>query len=353
MKWLFIMLAIVNLIIFGWGFQQERSRPEAIVVEYPVVGNLRLLSEIDKTPTVAAKSPQLEEIPSEVSLEINAPIDAAKEILPGDGREDAVEVMAEAPVAVLTEIPTETEVEIEEEPPASIAIATLEQKLAQASPSTPTEEVEVVTPHIDEAKGAERGEVAEVVAVGASTTELVIEPSLATPEEVTFPPKEAALVCGAYGPFEKGADARSLADQVYRLGMDSSLRQGSYTETIGYWVMIPPLESQEEAIETVQELKALGIKDIRRFFRGEHRNGISLGAYSRQRNADNRRQALISKGYKVIIKPRQSERQAYWLDYRDGKGESAGLFQQLREQYPEIDHQIYPCSRIVTSSGIN
>ncbi len=43
MKWIFILILLVNLAVFGLGYQSELSSPEMVEVVYPVVGNLRLL----------------------------------------------------------------------------------------------------------------------------------------------------------------------------------------------------------------------------------------------------------------------------------------------------------------------
>ncbi|MEJ1298314.1 MAG: hypothetical protein RPU64_14135 [Candidatus Sedimenticola sp. (ex Thyasira tokunagai)] len=364
MKWLFIMLVLANLAIFGWGIQREIARPETVVVEYPVVGDLRLLSEIDKE--VVLPGPIQGEVPQEQASEVNEETETvavvAKEIpLEGDVA-PSTDVTEASPVEVVIEVHAEAETEIppEEESLQPVVDDILEQKSVQSPVSNLPEESKAVTAVIDnsqesaveaESEVAEAKEPELVTAAPFIPPEIVVQ--VPSSEEEALPPKDVALVCGAYGPFEKGSEARSVADRLHWRGVDSSLRQESYTKTIGYWVMIPPVESQEMAIQTVQELKNLGIKDVRRFFRGEFKNAISLGAFSQQKNADNRRQSLISKGYNVTIKPRYSEKQAYWLDYRDGMGESAELFHQLLEQYPAIDHQIYPCSRIVTSSGIN
>ncbi len=321
MKWLFIMLVLANLAIFGWGVQREIARPEAVVVEYPVVGDLRLLSEIDKE--VVLPGPIQGRVSQEQALEVNEEMETvavvAKEIpLEGDVA-PSTDVTEGSPVEVVGEIQTETETPPEEEPYQPVDGGILEQKSVQSPVSNLPEESKAVTAVIDNSQESAVEAESEVAEAKEPEPELVTAAPLIPPEivvqvpsseEEALPPKQVALVCGAYGPFEKGSEARSVADRLHWRGVDSSLRQESYTETIGYWVMIPPVESQEMAIQTVQELKKLGIKDVRRFFRGEFKNGISLGAFSRQKNADNRRRSLISKGYNLTIKPRYGEKKA-------------------------------------------
>ncbi|MES9937972.1 MAG: hypothetical protein ABW153_16115, partial [Sedimenticola sp.] len=46
MKWLFLLVLVVNIAIFAWGYQKEAGMEEASRVVVPAgVGNIRLLSE--------------------------------------------------------------------------------------------------------------------------------------------------------------------------------------------------------------------------------------------------------------------------------------------------------------------
>ncbi|MES9903616.1 MAG: SPOR domain-containing protein [Sedimenticola sp.] len=334
MKWIFILILLVNLAVFGLGYQSELSSPEMVEVVYPVVGNLRLLSEVEPAvDAVAALQDQAPQKPFvEDEVKATPPVEMTKEIELETQEESATEVAEEPPRASIIPSPEEGEA-------ATLAADDPESMVEPEPEPEPEEVVEETT--------------AFGLATDTSTDPTEVPVPIAAVEALASPPDAVGMVCGAYGPFEKGSETRQVADRMYLLGLDSSLRQESYSKTVGYWVMIPPLESQQAAIQTVQELKEMGIEDIRRFFRGNYQHGVSLGAFTHKSNADNRKSSLVAKGYQVVIKPRISERQAFWLDYRDGAGAGTALFEELLEQYPELDNQIYPCSRIVTSSGIN
>lgn len=172
--------------------------------------------------------------------------------------------------------------------------------------------------------------------------------------EITMPttPEPVAPVCGAFGPFERGAEARSLAESLASQGMDTSLRRESMDKPIGYWVMIPPLQSQDAAIEKVKQLRASGIQDIRRFVKGDQKNGISLGVFSNKKNAQSRQQEIVSKGHGASVVPRLITVPTYWVDYRSDQARVDRAMVRISESPGAIKNEQYPCSRVVTSGGI-
>lgn len=164
--------------------------------------------------------------------------------------------------------------------------------------------------------------------------------------------ESAPMVCGAFGPFERGAEARAIAESLVGEGMDASLRRESMEKPIGFWVLIPPLSSQEAAIEKVKQLRASGIEDIRRFVKGDLKDGISLGVFSRKANAQKRQQEITSKGHRADVVPRLITVPSYWIDYRSDQSRVDRAATRLRESQEGIKNEQYPCSRVVTSGGI-
>ncbi len=53
MKWLFLLLLIVNAAIFAWGYQQEQM-PQPAVEAGGDLGNMRLISELIEEKTAAS-----------------------------------------------------------------------------------------------------------------------------------------------------------------------------------------------------------------------------------------------------------------------------------------------------------
>jgi hypothetical protein len=163
---------------------------------------------------------------------------------------------------------------------------------------------------------------------------------------------EVGLVCGSLGPFERGSLARSVVAELTRQGIDASLQQEMIQKPIGFWVLIPPLASQQEAIRVVEDLSSQGVRDIRRFVKGTQKNGISLGVFSSRENAEKRRREILTKGKRTEIQPRHIKVSVYRVEYR---ANSAGLQQTiegLKRKHPEIEDQKSACPHVVSLISI-
>lgn len=314
MKWLFLLLLIVNLVILGWGVQSERSAATIAPVLPADLGDLRLLSEVESASIPVQLLPQdlavSQSLPAvaEASGEVNPESEEKPEPEPESRNEESGSIQPEP--------------ELGEAP-----VGDIPQQLA-AKNEEPVVEVEIMHD------------------AGA---EVESEDSL---EQAVVPEKSVTLTCGAFGPLERGSRARSVLSKLLQADIEASLRSETHKKTIGYWVIIPPLESKEAAIKTVKELRAQGVKDIRRFFRGDQKNGISLGVFSKQGNAEKRQQELVDKGQPAEVQPRYIDAPLYWVDYRAEEALSEKMSKQLLEQYPKLKLEIYSCSSIVTPSGI-
>lgn len=293
MKWLFTLLLLANLVILGWGVQRDPERVELPKLR-PGVGHLQLLSEVEGRSSESTDR-ELADMP--------VPEAPVTEVAPG--------VMAE------------------EKAPVQKAPAAQEE-----SPDSLTE-----SPDPDGVP---------VVAKSKADAAALVAQEAATPKT----PGPVVQLCGAFGPFERGTEARALADSLASQGMDTSLRHESMEKPIGYWVMILPLESQEAAIEKVRQLRASGIEDIRRFVKGDQRNGISLGVFSTKKNAQSRQQAIAKKGHSSSVVPRLVTVPAFWVDYRADEEKVTRAAARIGDNQGGIKNEQYPCPRVVTSGGI-
>lgn len=298
MKWLFTLLILVNLAILGWGFQRDPDAALNMQRVPPGVGNLQLLAEVGSNPVNPDKA---------VAAGVSSDVAGAT----STGPEQAQAVRGEAQPAPLPEI-------------------------GSVMPQEP--------------------DLAEKPVPGPASTGKPIDSELTSPTgpkpEKPQRPEPAPPVCGAFGPFERGAEARALAESLASQGMDTSLRRESMDKPIGYWVMIPPLQNQEAAIEKVKQLRESGIQDIRRFVKGDQKNGISLGVFSKQGNAQSRQQEIASKGHRAEVVPRLITVPTYWVDYRSDQARVDRAASRLSESREGIKNEQYPCSRVVTSGGI-
>ncbi|TVT50584.1 MAG: SPOR domain-containing protein [Sedimenticola thiotaurini] len=302
MKWLAILLVLANLLVLGWGLQREAvDRPQKPAV-HAGVGNLKLLSEI-------LESSMQTQHPDPVVTEEQRNPDRQNSLIPSTSES------ANNPDDAQTE-----------EPVAENAVPEV-----QAIPVEQTSEGRIPV-DVKEAESAQNEQAAD--------------------KTMAQPGKTINMVCGAFGPFERGAVARELSESLSSQGMDASLRRESMEKPIGYWVIIPPLESQQAAIKKVSELRASGISDIRRFVKGEQKNGISLGVFSSKVNAQVRQQEIAKKGHAAKVIPRLIVVPTYWVDYRADQERAGRAVETLRQRNEAIKNTEYPCSRVVTSGGI-
>ena len=297
MRGLFILLLLVNLALFGWGMQRDPDLSAPQRVAHTGIGNIRLLSEL----------PAAQEQPTATSEPSNAEAESA----PG------VPAVVESPAPVPHE----------------------DREPAMEADATPV-------PAPMEEPGAQDTAVADT---GPSSGQ---EPARETSPADQAEPTVDPLLCGAFGPFERGATGREVIDLLNGRGLDASLRRDSLEKPVGYWVLIPPLADRDAAVEKVAQLRQSGITDVRRFVKGEQKNGISLGVFSSRENALRRQKEVSDKGHSSRIVPRTITLPTYWVDYRGNKGRVGSAEAELSGRYPEMKNEQYPCSRVVTPGGI-
>ncbi|MET0103893.1 MAG: hypothetical protein ABW072_01980 [Sedimenticola sp.] len=285
MKWLFLLVLVVNIAIFAWGYQREAGMEEASRVVVPAgVGNIRLLSE---------------RAPGEMAPDADA--GKAPLVVKKDGQPELPLGSDDEEVAPLPE-------------PSAVA------------------EVETTLDSVEEAPV----EAEVVAAVDASDT---TEPVAQEPKSLPY--------CGVLGPLDDEEAAKSITAKLERLAFNPLMREQSMIRTTGYWVLIPPAKDQEAAIEHVNALKAKGFKDVRRFFQGPLKNAVSLGIFSRRGNASNRQKEVEAKGFKVEIKPRVSESILYWIDIFLEEGGAGRATSVLQEEFSDLALRDQICSRVV------
>jgi len=126
--------------------------------------------------------------------------------------------------------------------------------------------------------------------------------SLLTPQQVAAlgPTKISALadVCVEWGPFSDGERTRALAT-LEPLDLARLISQKKVEVIANYWVFLPPAASKAAADRKVDELKALGIKDLAVVDSGAQRFAISLGVFRTEEGAQARLDALEAQGVKT------------------------------------------------------
>ena len=157
-------------------------------------------------------------------------------------------------------------------------------------------------------------------------------PSKASPvpdEETAGTAQETAPpeYCGTIGPLRNRPQARRLKR---KLGSPPGVSMETKPQLVdkAYWVLIPPLPSRDDARAMVKRLRDADIEDLWLVPKGELRNAISLGLFSRRDAAYAHAERLRGLGFEEVeIRPKQEEVQRYWLNF-------SGLSEETLERLP-------------------
>ncbi len=332
MRWFFWLLLITNGGIFYYGMQHDGAQLVGETKIVPPVGDLSLLKEVAQDTSSALSEvsiPSYENVATEgdqdsesESSQLSTPEGEPK----GTSKGDVGDTVSDAVIAEQVSEPTPSEPSDDEKKPVEPPAVQPEVEMA-AQPK----QVVMTT------------EEPPAVATEASAPSVADADPNALPQLVDEP-----LVCGAFGVFKKGSEGRQLLDQLEQLGMDASLRREEVEKVVGYWVIIPSIETRTQSINTVKQLREQGIKDIRRFVRDDKRHGISLGLFGRKQNAERRRKELAAIGQQVEIKSRTKPKTEYRVDYSGTQEQLNQILQSLTTE--KVEHQLeeYPCERAVT-----
>ncbi len=302
-RWLFLVLIIVNIGIFAWGMQRELRPEEPSRGAGANVPSLVLLSELDTEvePTAApsgqsAGQPPLAPpgIPDPPLPEPDA--EAGSDLGSAENR-DAPPLVSEDTL------------------PAAGAEPAFEGSAAEPSPP----EAETREFDLDGEPGPE-----EATAAAA----LASEPT-----------------CFSIGPFPKRDEAEGLRAALRADALDASVRQEARQKQQGYWVLIPPMASRAEAVAEVDRIKAKGVADVWRFNKGDMANAISLGLFARLSQAETHQRDLERKGIGSEVRPRYLERADYYVDIGPSSDQEleSGLAERVDREYPEQTRQAIVC----------
>lgn len=339
MKWLFILLLGANVALFLWGWSEEkRTLRHHIRVVEPEIGHLQLLSEVPgQGATMAVEggqpddgigeaSPPLPQppLPEQARVQPGVPEDTVESGVPsgsappGDGSrvDESARVAEVAPPPQPEPAATSPDMGQDEEATTTTA-APVDVQMPPTPPETPT-------------AGAETGRPPAVVDGIPPAAAPAAEPAV-------------ARQCGVIGPFREEDAARQLIGRLVERQIEATLRSQQEEVITGYWVIIRPYATQREAVDAVRALREQGVEDLSRFYRGELKNGISLGVYRRERNAEQRRRQIEAKGFPAELLARRRMQPRFYIDYQGDEPDVVDLLRQLRPRMKGVGVEEHPC----------
>lgn len=121
--------------------------------------------------------------------------------------------------------------------------------------------------------------------------------SPALPEVVaTEPPVTRCMVWPRLDP----AGLRAVEAHLSEAGISSGDYAINLEQKLGWWVFLPPLDSEAAAQAMIEEIMRLGIKDYALVRGGAMRNAISLGAFASLAKAREHAAGLSAKGVEQV-----------------------------------------------------
>lgn len=138
--------------------------------------------------------------------------------------------------------------------------------------------------------------------------------------ELDKEPPESALVeaeadrgevCAILGPWrDQDATQAQVLLQSEQLGITVEEREEVVRED--FWLIIPPLENEDETAELLQVLHGKGVESFL-IAEGEYKNGITLGVFSERANTDKYQKNLLEQGVNATVVLRPKIERWLWL----------------------------------------
>jgi hypothetical protein len=172
---------------------------------------------------------------------------------------------------------------------------------------------------------------------------------LLSPQQVAAlgPAKVSALadVCVEWGPLSDTDKARALAS-LEPLDLAKLISQKKVEVVANYWVFIPPAPNRSAADRRVEELKALGVKDLLLVDGGPQRFAISLGIFRTEDAAQARLAALEAQGVKTArVGARVQAIAQTALVVRDPPAPAVARLKELQGAFPGSEIRIGTCDK--------
>lgn len=153
------------------------------------------------------------------------------------------------------------------------------------------------------------------------------------------------ISCVTLGRFDNKKDALALLEKLQNsvgvLGVVKAIKEGLER----FLVYLPPLVTQSAAKRQQSELLEKGFRSSL-YYKGELKNGLSLGYFGSSANAHRRYQRLLAAGYEVVLKPMVVDVLRFNVVLKEGEADrlSALFWQDLAHKYPNVSTAPVVCA---------
>ncbi|MFK8067456.1 MAG: SPOR domain-containing protein [Gammaproteobacteria bacterium] len=143
-------------------------------------------------------------------------------------------------------------------------------------------------------------------------------PEMEMGKEIPF---DSFGTCLSIGPYQSDIEVIDLNNwlQFNRIPHRERIEEKRTSER--YWVYLAP-QTEAKAKAQLQELRRKGLKDYYLIGKGDMKNAISLGLFSRQSTVNNRLAELKKVGYNPVVVPQHKITKLMWLDIQINDGQN-------------------------------
>ena len=129
-------------------------------------------------------------------------------------------------------------------------------------------------------------------------------------------PEPVGDLCYTLGPFKEMKTLRVVTREIKDFVVEASFRSKEEQEQTMFRVLIRPVGSKGEAKALIRKLDSKNVRDHFILTEGPNKNGISLGYFSSKGRAYKHADRVRKLGFDAYAEPVFRSYTIYWLDYR-------------------------------------
>lgn len=179
------------------------------------------------------------------------------------------------------------------------------------------------------------------------------------PPHVTEAPKvgsgsgSAPALCVTLGRFDSIDEARQLRQRLLVLGVDAVVQTREVVVGTDYWLVMPVMGGERHAVLQLSAMQEQGL-DSFLITRGEMAGQLSLGVFTREDNAQLRREQLQVLGYDVGVHALSKKEQQFVIQVGSETRRlvDQAMLSRLRADFPSLQHQYQSCAGVANGVGI-
>lgn len=162
-----------------------------------------------------------------------------------------------------------------------------------------------------------------------------------------------AALCVTLGRFDDPASAEQLRQRMLALDIAAEVKPKELVVGTDYWLVMPVVGGEHDAVLQLSALQEQGV-DSFLISRGDMAGQLSLGVFTREDDALLRRERLQELGHEVNVHALSRLKPQFLVEV-SGDGRrlvDQAMLTRLRADFPSLQHQYQPCTKIANGPRI-